>query len=277
LDIERTSAECIAGLDAYIQRNFDALIGKFLGQFRPYCEKIARMQEAGQKGEIGFIHFSVLRTNILASRHAIRLDAYGKEWYADRTECSGEYDAREYFSHLYKFADALEASMNASKGRAKLRDVQRAVFEESNKYLLLIAELARVGLRKAKEEQWFQAVKRHELFVVCIGDYQDRADILYKEDATAKDAREVRRFLESKRQPAYSHEICDSLDLANGAYEGICLQFSSFDGSDLSGSSFKNSKIICTSLKRTVLREADFSGAQLFDADFSGATHTRTR
>ena len=271
LDIDQKSAECISKLDAYIQRQFDALIDKFLDQFKQYCNKITWMQEAGQKGSVGFIHFSVLRTNILAARHKFRLDAYDSNWYMDRTECSGEYDVQEYYAYLDEFADALEVSRNVSKGGINLRDVQRVVFGESNKYLLLVAELIRVGLRQASEEQWFQAIKRHEVFVICIGEYQDKVDILYKEDTTAKDAKEVKRFLESKHQPAYSHEICIDLDLTCGKYEDICLQFSTFDGSDLSDSRLKNGKIICSSFKRAVLKNVDFNRAQIFDADFSGA------
>ena len=56
LDIEQKSAECIAKLDACVQGQFDALIDRFLDQFEQYCGKITRMQEAGQKGAVGFIY-----------------------------------------------------------------------------------------------------------------------------------------------------------------------------------------------------------------------------
>ena len=56
LDIELKSAECIAKLDACVQGQFDALIDRLLDQFEQYCGKITRMQEAGQKGAVGFIY-----------------------------------------------------------------------------------------------------------------------------------------------------------------------------------------------------------------------------
>ena len=270
-DIEKKSAECISKLDEYVKHHFDALIDNFLDQFKQYCNKIVKMQETGKKDAIGFIHFSVLRTHIIAGNHNIRLDAYDGNWYMDRTECSGEYDASEYYIYLDEFAEALEESRKTSKGMIKPHDLQRAVFDESEKYLVLIAELIRAGLKKASVEEWFKSIKRHELFVICIGEYQDKSDILYKEDTTIKDAKEVKRFLESKHQPAYSHEICNDLDLTCGRFQESCFQFSSFDRSDLSGSSFENSKIICSTFKQAVLKQTDFDKAQIVNADFGGA------
>ena len=271
IDIIKKSAWCIQRLCAYVRDNHEALIDKFMCQFEQYCLKITQMQEQGAKNAIGFIHFSVLRTNILARRHKIRLDAYGENWHLDRTECSGEYDVHEFYSFLDEFTDALEASWKASKGKIKLGDVQRALYNESNMYLLFLAEFIRAGLKIASEEPWFQAVKRHEVFVICVGEYQDKFDIIYKEDTSEKSARSVKQFLESKQVPVYTHEIANGLDLSGGNYDDICFQFSSFCRSDLSNSSFNNCRIIRTNFDKAVMKKVSFENSQLFFTDFSGA------
>ena len=45
------------------------------------CNKIRMMQQAGKKEKIAYIHFSVLRTNILLKKHEIRIDAFDENWY----------------------------------------------------------------------------------------------------------------------------------------------------------------------------------------------------
>ena len=271
VNVDQKSIELLKKLDAYVQQNFDDLLDKFLLCFEQYCRQIAQMQETGKKGEIGFIHLSILKTNILAKRHQIRLDAYDKNWYLDRVECSGTYDVGAFYQGLDEFADALEKSRNSSVNRVKLSDVQHCVFEESNKYLLFVAELVRVALRNVSDLAWFQAMKRDEVFMICIGGYQDKVDILYKEDSSEKDAKVVKRHLQAKHQPAYSHEICRSLDLSGGDYAGIHLLFSNFAECDFSGSQLQNSTILFGNFQQAVMKDVNLENTEIFDTDFSGA------
>ena len=272
LDIEQKSMECLTNLDRYIQHNFDDLINDFLIQFARYCRKITLMQEAGKKGPLGFIHFSQLRTNTQAKRHMIRLDAYDENWYGDRVECSGEYNACAILIWFEEFANAMEAAGKNLYSHKKRKDVKRAIFAESKKYLFILAELIRIGLKKAAETEWFQGIKREAVFVVCIGEYQDTSDILYKEDASIKDPQTVKHFLEDKDQSIYTHEICENLDLTYGCYEGDNLLFANFTGCDFSHSSFNNSLILNSNFSNTVMKNTKLENAKIFHTDFSGAT-----
>ena len=177
VDIDRISFERLTKLDTYVKQHFDQLVDKFLVCFEQYCQKITMMQKDGKKGSIGFIHFSILRTNILAKRHKIRLDAYDENWYFDRGECNGEYDVDEFYHWLDEFADILEAARNNGFSQIKLVDVQEAIFEESNKYLLFVAEVIRMGMRRAIETESYLEMQRGEVFMVCIGGFQDKVDI----------------------------------------------------------------------------------------------------
>lgn len=271
VDVDRTSHELLLKLDTYVKSHFDQLIDQFLIYFEPYCQKIIRMQKEGRKGNICFIHFSILQTNLLAKRHTIRLDAYDENWYLDRAECSGEYDVSEFYQWLDEFADILDETRNNGFSLVTLLDVQRAVLKESNKYLLFIAEVVRVGMRKAIETESYRKMKRGEPFIVCIGGFQDKVDILYKEDRTVKDADEVKRNFEAKRQTTYTHEFCENLNLSGGNFEALKFMFSSFAGSDFSRSSWKKSMILFSNFRETVLKDTNFEETQIFDTDFGGA------
>ena len=271
VDVAKMSREFLMKLDEYVRKNYEDLVAKFLCQFEQYCRKIIRMQEKGSKGPIGFIHFSMLQTNVLVRQHLIRLDAYDNNWYADSEECEGEYDVGEFLVYHEEFTNNIEKATMGLLSRGKLRDIQSAILEESEKYLLSIAEFLRMNIKKAVTEPWFQKVKRENVFIISIGGYYSRADILYKEDTTYKNANDVRRYLEKKQKLAYTHEICENLDLSGGNYEGIQLMFSNFAGCDFSNSCFRDTSILHSDFNDTIIGNACLEKTKIVDTDFGGS------
>ena len=146
------------------------------------CNKIRMMQQAGKKEKIAYIHFSVLRTNILLKKHEIRIDAFDENWYMDPIECSYSYPVNEIYTYLEKYSNVVEELWKQSTDLNDFSDVYRKVFLESNIYLFYVAEIIRQGMRKLIETEEYKSVAKAECFVVCIGGYMDKFDILYKED-----------------------------------------------------------------------------------------------
>lgn len=271
INVSQKSMELLSKLDAYMRVYFNDLIDRFVQCFEQYAEKVISMQQAGEKEAIAFINFSVLRTNILAKKHCLRIDAYSQKWYLDRSECSGEYEVSEIYQWLGKFELVLESVRKKSIGQLKLSEVQELVFEESKNYLVFVTELIRAGMKKAAETPAYKNMKKHEVFSVCVGEFQDAVSIVYKQDTAVKNAKEVKRYLQDRRQEVYNYEICENLDLSNGNYENLGLMFSSFTGSDLSDSSFKNSIILFSGFRQAILKNANMEDIQMIDTDFSGA------
>jgi len=271
VDIEERSLEFLTKQCEYVACNFTDLMNKFLSQFEEYCLKISQQQEAGIKAPLAYINFSVLGTNILAKRHQIRMDAYDKNWYADKTDCIGEYDVPEFFTHLEEYSNTLEKAGKSLFGHGKFKDVQDAVFDESKKYLQFVAEFLRIALRKASTNDWYQKVQREALFTIFVGEYQGSVDIIYKEDFTDKDAKIVKQYLESKELPTYYYEINENLNLSQGDYQDIHFHFSSFSGSDFSDSNLKNATLLFCNFSHTVLANTNMESTQIFDTDFRGA------
>jgi len=273
LDVDQKSFELLSKLDSYGQIHFDALVDEFIACFTTYCEKITKMQGTGKKNAIAFINFSLLRTNLLARKHELRIDAYDENWYLDRVECSGSYDVSQLFRWIDQFADNLEATRKKYMGKLKFSEMQKLIFEESNKYMIFVAELMRVAIKKATMTESFQQVKRHEVFVICIGGYQDRVDILYKEDSTVKDAKVVKRYLEKNKDQddPFAYEICENLDLSKADFSGLNLMFSQFSGCDFTDVNLQDSTLLMNDFKSAIFRNTNFENSQLFDVDFSGS------
>lgn len=271
VNIQQKSAEFLGKLDGYMSVYFDEQVNQFVKCFEQYARKVIRMQQAGGKEPVAFMNFSVLRTNILANKHWLKIDAYDQNWYSDRAECSGEYDVSTVYQWLDKFALSLEAARKKSIGQLKLSDLQRLVFKESNRYLSVVTEVIRSGMKKAAETESYRNMKRQEVFTVCVGYFQDQSYIVHREDTRSKDAKAVKRHLQTKRQKVYTYEICEQLDLSNGDYEAINLLFSSFIGSDFTSSSFKKAIILSSKFGQAALKDSKLEEAQMVDVDFGGA------
>ncbi len=271
IDLERKGKELATELDGYVKEHFEELIEKFIKCFTDYCTRIAEMQQQGKKGKIAYIHFSVLRTNILLKRHEIRIDAYDENWYLDAVECSYYYPVEEIYAYLEKYGDAVIDLWEKSQGKNNLADVYRKVFNESNIYLFYVAELIRLGMKRMIHTEIYMSVKKAECFIVGIGGFMDRFDILYKEDYTVKDSGEVKRFLQSGQQRLFSHEIYEKLDLSRSNFEDLEFQYSSFAECDFSQSSLSKSRFLFCNLRDSVFEDVNMNKIKIFDADFSGA------
>lgn len=274
VDLQKKSKELSAKLDNYIKNNLEALIEKFVVFFSSYCDQIYQMQQKG-KGEIAYIQFSVLRTNILLKRHNLRIDAYDENWYMDFKECSAIYPVEEIYIFLEEYGDVVEELRRKAEGKISLAEAQKRIFEESNIYLFYVAELIRLGMRKAIQTEAYQRVNRAPCFTVCIGGFLDRFDILYREDTTIKESKVIRRLLQSRERLVYSHEIYENLDLSKGNYEDLEFQYSSFSGCNLSKSRLDKSRILFCNFQNTILKETKMEKVKIFATDFSGATLDR--
>lgn len=271
IDLERKGKELATEMDAYVSEHFEELAEKFVKCFSEYCDEIAAMQREGKKGAIAYIHFSVLRTNILLKKHEIRIDAYDENWYLDSVECSCNYPVEEIYSYLEKYGDCVEALWKKTQGVNKLADVNKKIFDMSNMYLFYVAELIRIGMKRIKNTDSYSGFKRADCFIVGIGGFMDRFDILYKEDCTLKDSATVKRFLQSGQQRVFSHEIDQKLDLSKGNYEDLEFQYSSFKECDFSQSNFSKSRFLFCDFADAELRDIKMTKTKLFDVNFSGA------
>lgn len=270
-NLNQKSTELLNQLDSYIKNHLDELTEQLSDCISQYGESIYEMQQTGEKGAIAYLQFSMLRTNILLNQHELRLDAYDENWYLDLVECSSSYKVKEVLTPLSEFADMVEALRKESAMRMTLRETQSRIFEESRKYMIFLAELIRLGMQKVILTEGYQKIRKAPVFVVCIGGLLDRVDLLYKEDTTTKDAREVRRYFQSKEQLLFSYEICEKLDLSRGNYEGLKFLYSTFAGSDFTESSFHKSQLLFSNFSNCILKDTNMAGTQLFDVNFSGA------
>ena len=270
-DLQKIAKEHAVKMDAYVQKHFDELVSQFTECFLRFCDQICNMQEDGKNGEIAFIHFFTLRTSFLLKKYELRMAAYNENWYLDSAECTASYSVKEIFSYFDGFAEELEKIRMESLGSMSLGEAQQRLFEESKPYLFYVAEIIRVAMRNMSHHEAFQKMKKAPCFILCIGGYMDRFDILYKEDHVPKDSKDVKRLLQSKTRRIFSYEFFDDLNLTKGSFDDLEFQFSSFKGCDISQSDFRKCRFVSTGFQNAILKNTELRETRIFDADFSGA------
>ena len=251
--------------------NKDCWIEEFVLCMQGYLKKIIKMQQTGLKDEIGHINLSLLRTKLLSREYHVRLDAYNDQWYLDRVECTGIYEVRHFYGRLAEFADLLEKMRKESFVGLPFGEINDRFFHESRRYLVTVSEFLRDAIKKVLKTKEYQELKRAPIFQIYFGEFQDALMIVYKEDHEPKEAKKVKRHLESKKE-VYTYELYDNLDLSKGDFENLNITHSSFNSCNFVMSTWQDSKILSCEFKSSFFQHTNFSFTHIVQSDFSDAT-----
>jgi len=152
---------------------------QLLSYFISYCDQIIEMQKENTKDSIAYIQFSWLRTNIMVRNYKIRIDSYNKDWYLDRVECIGEFDASEIYTILDEYWNKLDGVRKKYVHRLSSADTKLLVLDECVKYNLVIAILVAGAIQLAVQLPVFNEILKDETFCIRVGEFQDKSVEVY--------------------------------------------------------------------------------------------------
>lgn len=270
-DVEESSNQTLLALDEFYHEHREELLPEFLESMGRICQKILLLQKKESKGKIGFIHYSMLRTAIAAQSYRYLMEAYDGSWYLDTSECLADYDASWAFTFLDQLGKELEQQRRVYLNRVIAADVKKIILQQAEKFNCYVVKLIRYGMNQAVLLQEFQEIAKETEFEVRVGEYFDLSEIVYKQDIREKNARTVKRLLETKLDDEYAYEVLQRLDLSNGRYDGVDLRYADLRGSNLSGAVLSESVLVGTRFAEGFLDNVDLSRAVIYEADFSGS------
>jgi hypothetical protein len=269
-------------LEEYYQKHREELVVGFYDSLRQICRRIQAMQAGGEKGKIRYLHYAMLRTAILDQTYRWRIDAYDFRWYRDEQECSAEYDASWAFRFLSGFERELEEPRRRYVNQVTKVELKQIFLKETIITCYYVTDLARYALAQINLPREFGEFSRDLVLEVRAGEYFDISEVVYKEDTTEKEPREIREWLKAKKEHEYSYEVLSGLDLSAGDYEGIDLGYTDLRESNLAQSNLQSARLLgakCTGANLqgancsfVDFRAVDFSNCNLREADFYGAS-----
>jgi len=190
-EVDEISTWVMQQMNKHLSEQSHNIMEQFAAYFESYCKAITQMQQSGEKGAIKYINFSWLRTNILAKNYKLRVEAYDKDWYVDRVQCSGEYDASTIYVFLDEFEQKIDAARKKYIDALSIADVKQLLLVESMKYSMIVSTLMQVAVRSAVETPAFQKMLREEDFGIYIGEFQDVCTKIFGEINRDNEVEEV--------------------------------------------------------------------------------------
>lgn len=143
------------------------------------CKQVRLLQDKQLKGEIRYIHFSLLRTRLREREACYRLDFYDEQWVLDEMECSVYWRAEPLFAPLFRQAEVWERELAGYARKVTLMDVERFLQIEAMPYHALAVEYLRASVPELIGlEDYVQMRKRPELGWLA-GEYKDSCEIIW--------------------------------------------------------------------------------------------------
>jgi len=270
--VTEVSTTQLEKLQKYLLENYNKLTEQFTEMFKSYCQQITRMQEAGIKNPLSYIQFSILRYKLIEGVYEFQVDAYDQSWYGDKVECTTVYDVTPIFSYLEEFSDELIKRRRKYMQRVTVCDVKQYVLEESDKYKLAMTEFIRSALPQVIKSSEYEAIKREDLFVISVGEFRDKAELVYKEDRTEKDVEKVKQVLATDKEEGHYYEIFDELDLSASIFSNVRWLYCSGKKSQFINTEISNSMLMFCQFETAIFESTNFSNSSLVGVDFTGAT-----
>ncbi len=236
-----------------------------------------QMEKQG-KEYVSFMHFSLLKTDLIQRNYRIQLHGLDISWYMDNEPAEVYVDAKELFAPLDEFWDELVQASHGYGVAINEYDVQNLLFDELHIIDNIISQILRYRLRDGEKKGIFDPVTRSPYWVVHWGEYRDQSEILLQTDRVEKEPSVWKETLSrANRRPeimvcsywykgVYENRTIKDMDMRFITFEDSTIKNVVFQNCNMEGSRFPGSQFI----------GCNFEGCNLWGADFRGCTFEQT-
>lgn len=166
-------------IDEIYKSDKEAIEENLILTFDKVCKLAKDLQEKESKGDIKYIYFSLLRSNIIEDIGEYRIDLYDENWVLDKEECSINIDLNFIYSSLFKQKKELKEKKKEYGKSISDMDVENIIFKEIDKYHILAVEFLKELIEKLINISSYEEMKKSEDIVILAGEYMDETEIIY--------------------------------------------------------------------------------------------------
>lgn len=271
----------LLALEDFFQTAKEQLTQQFQQDFQRICQELKQQQLQRQKEPLGHISFSLLRTELLAGRTLLLVEATNGEWFFDTKPIVTTYDAGWALRFLQDMMAELTRYSQTFNGMITQVELEAVQLQEVRHFYQYIVALLRYALTDIDRHPDFKALWCEPAIEIRVGELMDTSEVVYAADTSSRDAHEIKQWLEQRLEDEYAYEVFKQLDLSNGQYTQLDARYaffqkstlvnSSFAESILTGASFSDSHLSNTDFSFSTIHEVDFTNAQLQGANFHRA------
>ncbi|MWC31278.1 pentapeptide repeat-containing protein, partial [Paenibacillus sp. MMS18-CY102] len=262
--------EHIKALHQYYTRQKKQIADELTTLVDQFLLHVLDQQQRGELKDCTMIQFSFMRTSLIEGKPIFMLEAVDRETMEKVQLTDFEYDA----GWIYEYVNAWEAACEERRKRYMNR-IDRHTFEvwkteQLYPFNIYMVHAVRYAMDTISQLSSFQELAKDSYFEVRVGEYRDQeaSESAYRINDRQRTSITCKGWLESRFDQEYIYEHLAKVDLANGQFEGIDLNYARLEEVTLTGSSLGGSKLLGTRFENCVCDGTDFHACLLIDADF---------
>lgn len=177
--VKKIGQEKLLSLDNYYNNCQDRLATQFADSFRKLCLKALTMQIKGQKGDIMYINYSLLRTNMIERKYTYAAEALNCYSFEDDGDCRIEYDVTWAYQFLHEFLEELEQKRRLYIDKISPAVIDRIMMEELAGYNNYVVKLARLAIPQAVNLVEFKEMYKEDYVEIRVGEYKGTYEVIW--------------------------------------------------------------------------------------------------
>lgn len=148
---------------------------KLTSAFNMACKEAISLQEKKLKGEIMYIYFSMLRTQLIENKGHWRVDLYDEKWFLDKEECTVAIDFDFIYEPLFSHMRELSEKKKEYLRIIKEKDLEAIKLKEANNYHGIALNIIKAELQNFLESPAYIEMKKKKEIFIMAGEYMDAA------------------------------------------------------------------------------------------------------
>lgn len=264
-------------MDEIYQNRINEYIPIFQNHFHQICKTIIKLQKSGELGEISYLEYTFLFTNLMNQKDIAEVRVYDDNWYFDPGQRAvGNFDFAFLFTKYRELWTELMASRKRFVGSVTAQETISFLLSCASQFYKYVVSIFRFSILACVETESFLSISRAKEFEINVGEYMARTEAIYKENRnrTSKDTLDWFRLRE---EYDYAFEDFTGLDFSGADLSEIDLRYADLRRTTLIGTDFQDSLLYGTRFCYANLQGADFRYSQIHESDFTGANLTNAR
>lgn len=234
------------------------------------CENIITLQKNGLLGNISYLEYTLLHTNLMQKKYIAEVRVYHNKWYFDARQCiAGHFDFSSLFVRYHELWEQLSASRKRFPG-VSAQEITAFVLSCASLFYKYVISACRFLILSCIDKEPFLSLQRTDTFEIRAGEYMAYTEPIYTENKK-RTAEEALEWLSKRLEYDYTYESFAGLDLSHADLSKASLNYTDFRNAALIGTDFQNARLTGTRFCQADLTGADFRNCVLHEADFRGA------
>lgn len=264
-------------MEEIYQNHFHEFVPTFQKHFSEICETIIKLQKSGNLGEISYLEYTLLYSNLIQKKEVAEVRVYHDNWYLDsRQSIAGTFDFSAFFTKYHELSEELMAYRKQFVGTVSAQKVKSFLLSCANSFYSYIIACFRFSILPCIEKEPFLSVKRADRFEINVGEYMAYTEAIYKENRLRTSEDSLVWFAQ-RQEFDYTFEDFTKLDFSGADLSEIDLRYSDLRYAKLCGTDFQDSMLFGTRFCHADMENADLRYCMIHEADFTGANLTNAK